>query len=81
MEFSTLGEGVVNYKTVFQTLNNADFYGPFTMELEGIEGENLDEAGVKARVADSPAAPKRHRSHLMDTNLCIIRLGEGETGR
>ena len=51
--FPTLGEGVVDYKTVFQTLNDADFYGPFTMELEGIEGENLDEAGVKARVADS----------------------------
>lgn len=51
--FPTLGEGVVDYKAVFQTLNNAGFYGPFTMELEGIEGENLDEAGVQARVADS----------------------------
>lgn len=51
--FPTLGEGVVDYKSVFQTLNDAGFYGPFTMELEGIEGENLDEAGVKARVADS----------------------------
>ncbi len=51
--FPTLGEGVVDFKTVCQTLNDADFYGPFTMELEGIEGENLDEAGVKARVADS----------------------------
>lgn len=51
--FPTLGEGVVDYKTFFQTLNETGFYGPFTMELEGIEGENLDEAGVKARVADS----------------------------
>ena len=51
--FPTLGEGVVDYKAVFQTLNETGFYGPFTMELEGIEGENLDEAGVKARVADS----------------------------
>lgn len=51
--FPTLGEGVVDFKAVFQTLNDADFYGPFTMELEGIEGETLDEAGVKARVADS----------------------------
>lgn len=51
--FPTLGEGVVDYKAVFQTLNDAGFYGPFTMELEGIEGENLDEAGVQARVADS----------------------------
>ena len=51
--FPALGEGVVDFKAVFQTLNDAGFYGPFTMELEGIEGENLDEAGVKARVADS----------------------------
>ncbi len=51
--FPTLGEGVVDYKTFFQTLNVTGFYGPFTMELEGIEGENLDEVGVKARVADS----------------------------
>ena len=51
--FPTLGEGVVDYKAVFQTLNAAGFYGPFTMELEGIEGENLDEAGVHGRVADS----------------------------
>lgn len=51
--FPTLGAGVVDFKAVFQTLNDAGFYGPFTMELEGIEGEDLDEAGVKARVADS----------------------------
>ncbi len=51
--FPTLGEGVVDFKAVFQTLNDVGFYGPFTMELEGIEGEKLDEAGVKARVAGS----------------------------
>lgn len=51
--FPALGEGVVDFKAVFQTLNDAGFYGPFTMELEGIEGENLDEAGVQARVAGS----------------------------
>ncbi len=51
--FPTLGEGVVDFKGVFQTLNDTGFYGPFTMELEGIEGENLDEAGVQARVAGS----------------------------
>ena len=51
--FPTLGEGVVDYKTFFQTVNDTGFYGPFTMELEGIEGENLNETGVKTRVADS----------------------------
>lgn len=51
--FPTLGEGVVDFKAVFQMLNDTGFYGPFTMELEGVEGENLDEAGVQARVAGS----------------------------
>ncbi len=51
--FPALGEGVVDFKAVFQTLNDAGFYGPFTMELEGIEGETVDEAGIQARVAGS----------------------------
>ena len=51
--FPALGEGVVDFKAVFQMLNDAGFNGPFTMELEGIEGEKLDEAGVQARVKKS----------------------------
>ncbi len=53
--FPALGEGVVDFKSVFQILNDAGFHGPFTMELEGIEGEKLDEAGIQARVAKSVA--------------------------
>jgi len=51
--FPALGEGVVDFRTVCQILNEASFYGPFTMELEGIRGEQLDEAGVQARLAKS----------------------------
>ena len=51
--FPALGEGVVDFTAVFAMLNERGFYGPFTMELEGIEGEDLDEAGVQKRVADS----------------------------
>ncbi len=51
--FPALGEGVVDFKAVFQTLNAVGFYGPFTMELEGVEGETLDADGARARVADS----------------------------
>ncbi|MCZ6677590.1 MAG: sugar phosphate isomerase/epimerase [Candidatus Poribacteria bacterium] len=51
--FPALGEGVVDFKAVFQTLNDTGFYGPFTMELEGIEGEELDETGAQNRVAKS----------------------------
>jgi sugar phosphate isomerase/epimerase len=51
--FPALGEGVVDFPGVFQLLTGAGFFGPFTLELEGIEGEELDEAAVQARVARS----------------------------
>lgn len=51
--FPALGEGVVNFAEVFRVLNTRGFYGPFTMELEGIEGESLTEEGAKERVASS----------------------------
>lgn len=51
--FPALGEGVVDFAGVFATLNEAGFYGPFAFELEGIQGETLDEAGAQARVAKS----------------------------
>jgi len=51
--FPALGEGVVDFRGVLQLLNGAGFFGPFTLELEGIEGEELDEAAAGARVAKS----------------------------
>jgi sugar phosphate isomerase/epimerase len=51
--FPALGEGVVDFPGVFQLLNGAGFFGPFTLELEGIQGEDLDEAAAAARVAKS----------------------------
>lgn len=51
--FPALGEGVVDFPGVFQLTTGAGFFGPFTLELEGIEGEDLDEAAVQARVAKS----------------------------
>lgn len=51
--FPALGEGVVDFPAVFQTLNGNGFYGPFTLELEGIEGETLDAAAACARVEQS----------------------------
>ena len=51
--FPALGEGVVDFKSVFARLNGAGFYGPFTFELEGIQNEELDEAAARDRVARS----------------------------
>jgi sugar phosphate isomerase/epimerase len=39
--FPALGEGIVNFSKVRELLNNRSFYGPFTIEIEGIEGESL----------------------------------------
>lgn len=53
--FPALGEGVVDFAGVFRVLGERGFTGPYTMELEGVEGERLDEEGAKARVARSVA--------------------------
>jgi L-ribulose-5-phosphate 3-epimerase len=58
--FPALGEGVVDFAGVFQVLNERGFYGPFTFELEGIQGEELDERATQERVA----ASLRHLKHL-----------------
>jgi L-ribulose-5-phosphate 3-epimerase len=51
--FPALGDGVVDFAGVFRLLNERGYYGPFTFELEGIEGESLTEAETQARVARS----------------------------
>lgn len=53
--FPTLGEGIVDFPGAFAALNARGFSGPFTMELEGIQGVELDEAGQLQHVADSVA--------------------------
>lgn len=57
--FPALGEGVVDFAGVFRVLNAGGFSGPFTMELEGIQGETLDEAAACARVERSLEHLKR----------------------
>ena len=52
-QFPTLGEGIINFKSVFELLNGNGFNGPFTLELEGIEGEDLDRTGILTRVEES----------------------------
>jgi sugar phosphate isomerase/epimerase len=51
--FPALGDGVVDFPGVFRVLNATGFYGPWAMELEGIQGEELDEAATQARVERS----------------------------
>ncbi len=58
-DFPTLGEGVVDFPTVFRLLNERGFVGPFTMELEGTKGVERDEEQIKQHVADSVAYLRR----------------------
>lgn len=51
--FPTLGEGVVDYREVFGIMNGIGMHGPFTMELEGIQGQTLDLKAQHASVAQS----------------------------
>jgi inosose dehydratase len=51
--FPTFGQGIVDFREVFAIANGCGFSGPFTMEIEGCEGEDLDRAATEQRVADS----------------------------
>ncbi|MHC4982631.1 MAG: sugar phosphate isomerase/epimerase family protein [Planctomycetota bacterium] len=53
--FPTLGEGVVDFPAVFKMLGARGFAGPYTIELEGIKGVELDEPGQLKYVAGSVA--------------------------
>jgi len=53
--FPALGEGVVDFPQIFTLLDQQDFNGPFTFELEGIKGENLSQEGTHARIEQSLA--------------------------
>jgi sugar phosphate isomerase/epimerase len=57
--FPAFGKGIVDFKAIFGLLNGRGFYGPFTMEIEGVEGENLNEEQTCQRVADSVAHLRR----------------------
>ena len=51
--FPALGEGVVDFAEVFRILNGVGFFGPFTLEIEGVEGEELTREEVYQRVEKS----------------------------
>jgi sugar phosphate isomerase/epimerase len=53
--FPTLGKGVVDFPAVLKLLEEHRFRGPITMELEGVEGVEMNEAQTKQYIADSAA--------------------------
>jgi len=53
--FPALGEGIIRFADVFSVLDAVGFLGPYTLEIEGIEGEERTEALVRGRIAASVA--------------------------
>ncbi len=51
--FTALGRGVVKFADSFKVLRDAGFAGPYTLEIEGVEGETKTERLVCDRVAES----------------------------
>lgn len=51
--FPALGEGIVDFGEVFRLCNDNGLTGPFTMEIEGIQGEELTLEETQDRVARS----------------------------
>jgi inosose dehydratase len=47
------GQGIVNFPEIFRLCKEAKFTGPFTLEIEGCEGEKLTREQVLARMANS----------------------------
>ena len=52
-KFCALGQGRVNFPAVIEVLQAAGFKGPYSMELEGSAGEDLNKAGHVATIKKS----------------------------
>ena len=53
--FPALGEGVVDFAACLERLKAVGYDGPYTLELEGIQGEDFTEELAKQRVEASVA--------------------------
>jgi len=51
--FPALGRGIVDFAAVFRVLAAHHFDGICTLEIEGVRGQDLDEPGVVAQIAES----------------------------
>jgi sugar phosphate isomerase/epimerase len=51
--FPALGRGVVRFRETFSVLDESGYTGPYTLEIEGIEGEAKTERRIFDRIAES----------------------------
>ena len=52
-QFCALGAGRVQFPPIIGTLQSAGFRGPYSLEVEGIQGEDLNREGYMARLLKS----------------------------
>jgi L-ribulose-5-phosphate 3-epimerase len=52
-QFCGLGKGKVRFPPIIETLQSAGFQGPYSLEIEGIEGEDLNQRGYRDRFTES----------------------------
>jgi L-ribulose-5-phosphate 3-epimerase len=52
-QFCALGEGRVDFPRVIQTLESAEYSGPYSLEIEGLEGEDLTREQHLERILES----------------------------
>jgi len=53
--FPVLGKGVVDFPSVLRLLERQGFQGPLTIEVEGVQGLEMDESQTKSYIARSVA--------------------------
>ena len=51
--FPALGEGIVDFPSIFEIFAGHGSNGPYTLELEGIQGETLTRSDVERRIEQS----------------------------
>jgi L-ribulose-5-phosphate 3-epimerase len=52
-EFPTLGKGVVDFPGILKFLEERHFDGPITIEVEGVQGQEMTQTELKQCIADS----------------------------
>jgi L-ribulose-5-phosphate 3-epimerase len=52
-KFCALGDGYVDFGSIVRTLEGAGFRGPFSLEIEGLQGEDLNREGCLQRLLKS----------------------------
>jgi L-ribulose-5-phosphate 3-epimerase len=58
-KFCSLGDGRVDFGKIVSTLDSAGFRGPYSIEIEGIEGEDLNREQCMQRLLKSAAHLKK----------------------